>query len=236
MRAPNASRRLQPQAISANERLKQGWDGIFRSALGVAAIFHLLLFTFWPKATVELESLGRGSPAEMVHVGSAPEVRVPAPPEEVRIAAPQLPTVAPVEIDPLSEAAIPLPEIFDPALSEVISLVPTHANPDRWYDYEKFGPYLVHPRVRNEGEMRRFLERRYNPLLQVSGVTGVVMMSLWIDELGQVARAEISESSGVRALDRLAIQVSDLVRFSPALRLGQPVRVQVRMPIVFRST
>jgi TonB family protein len=106
---------------------------------------------------------------------------------------------------------------------------------EEFLDYESISAFVMAPQIRNTGEMRKYLERHYQPILEFTGATGVVQLHFWIDEKGSVARAEIASSSGSRSLDRLAIRVSRILRFAPAMRLGRPVRVLVRLPITFRE-
>lgn len=83
--------------------------------------------------------------------------------------------------------------------------------------------------------MRRFLERGYQPIYRYSGATGVVHVTFWINEGGLVERAEVLESSGSRSLDRLALRVSRVMRFRPAMMAGRPVRILVHIPFTFRA-
>ena len=237
MRTPHRHQQARGRRLSANERLKQGWNGSLALSLGAAVAFHLLLFAFWPETRIATEQFRRGNPATLVAVGSAPEVPVPRAPDEVRIERPSVPIVSEVALEPIADPAISLPDMYHPAMTDLLALVSVRQDsPDHWFDYEKFGPFLVYPRIRNETELRSHLQQRYTPLLRSTGASGVVMVAFWIDEDGSVKRTELAESSGYRSLDRLALQLSNLVRFSPALRMGQPVRVQVRLPIIFRET
>lgn len=222
---------------SANGRLKESWNLWLSGSLAVAALVHALIFAFWPDASIDGEAYRRGSPATILAIGTAPEARIPLPPADLRIRVPDIPIVASVEMETLEELAVSLPTFHEPSLSHRSALVPSSiVNPDRWLDYESFAPFLSYPRIRNEREMERFLSRHYEPLLQLTGASGVVHVAFWIDEGGEVWKAELAESSGFRVLDGLAMRLSGLLRFSPAMRLGQPVRVQVRVPIIFRET
>jgi|GEM_PF-3844563 len=221
----------------ANERFKDHWNACLAGSLIVAGILHAVLLLSWPETTIETEAFRSGSPATVLSMGAAPEVRIPSPPAELRVAPPRLPSMADIEVDIRSDVAVSLPMFEDPALADLAALVPTaRENPEHWLDYENFAPFVSYPRVRNEGEVQNFLERHYEPLLNLTGASGVVQVAFWIDEGGEVWKAEIAESSGYRSLDRLAMRLSNLLRFSPATRLGQPVRVHVRVPIIFRET
>ncbi|CAN5757268.1 hypothetical protein BH23GEM6_BH23GEM6_25820 [soil metagenome] len=225
------------QGKRANERFKAVWNRCLVGSMIVAAALHAVLLVSWPETTIDTEAFRRGSPATVLSMGAAPEVRVPSPPGDIRVSTPKLPAMADVEIELRSDVAVSLPMFDDPALSDLAALVPTaRENPEHWLDYENFAPFVSYPRVRNEGEVQHFLRRHYEPLLNLTGASGVVQVAFWIDEGGEVWKAEIAESSGYRSLDRLAMRLSNLLRFSPATRLGQPVRVHVRVPIIFRET
>jgi TonB family protein len=229
--------RSQAPAQRANERFKAGWNACLAGSLITAGFLHAVLLYTWPESTIEVEAFRSGSPTTMLSLGAAPEIRVPSAPSDVHVSAPKIPSMADVQIELRSEVAVSLPTFDDPALTDIAALVPTaHANPEHWLDYENFAPFVSYPRVRNEGEVQHFLQRHYEPLLNLTGASGVVQVAFWIDEGGEVWKAEIAESSGYRSLDRLAMRLSNLLRFSPATRLGQPVRVQVRVPIIFRET
>jgi TonB family protein len=222
---------------SANERLKESWNLWLYGSLAMAAVAHALVFAFWPDSVIDEEAYRRGSPATILAIGAAPEAPIPLPPADLRVRAPALPVIAPVEVETLPALAVSLPTFHEPSLTDRSALVPGPiVNPDRWLDYESFASYLSYPRIRNEREVERFLSRHYEPLLQLTGASGVVQVAFWIDEGGEVWRAELAESSGFRVLDSLAMRLSGLLRFSPAMRLGQPVRVQVRVPIIFRES
>jgi TonB family protein len=233
----SGGRHDQAPRTSANDRLKKSWNLWLYGSLAGAAMVHALVFTFWPVATIDQEAYRRGSPATILVVGAAPEVRTPLPPADLHISAPAIPIIAPVEVETLQTPVVSLPTFHEPVFAHRPAVVPgSIVNPDRWLDYESFAPYLSYPRIRNEQEVERFLSRHYEPLLQLTGASGVVQVAFWIDEGGEVWKAELAESSGFRVLDGLAMRLSGLLRFSPAMRLGQPVRVQVRVPITFRDT
>jgi TonB family protein len=233
--SPPDPRRME-RAHGANDRLKRGWNRWLAGSIALAAVIHVVVLVTWPERAVDERYIRSGSPVEALSLGAAPELRIPLAPAEIRIRVPQIPVVAEPEVELFGELSASLPHFEDPALADLAALIPhTRSNPDRWFDYENFAPYLSYPRIRNVAEVQRFLSRHYDSLLQLTGATGVVQIAFWIDEGGEVWRAEVAESSGYRSLDRLALRLSNLLRFAPATRLGQPVRVQVRVPIIFRD-
>jgi periplasmic protein TonB len=78
---------------------------------------------------------------------------------------------------------------------------------------------------------------RYPPALLQQGIEGRVLLRLYVDTAGYLMpdSTRIAESSGYPALDSAALAGSPALRFSPALRQGQPVAALFLQPIQFRS-
>src|SRR5690606_26618686 len=106
---------------------------------------------------------------------------------------------------------------------------------DEWASYERLSPRMVRPEILNRDEVRRFLERRYERIIRATGATGVAMLTFWIDEEGSPQRVELASSSGHEQLDEAALELSEVIRFTPAVHAGKPVRVKVDVPIRFQE-
>ena len=65
------------------------------------------------------------------------------------------------------------------------------------------------------------------------GIEGTVLLTVRVDAAGGVAGAEIRESSGAPALDRVALEAVLAWRFSPALREGEPVEDSLLLRVRF---
>ena len=77
------------------------------------------------------------------------------------------------------------------------------------------------------------MSRLYPPLLRGDGVGGVVRVYFFIGVDGEVTDRRIDESSGIPALDAVALEVGRVMEFKPA-QLGQcAVPVWVSLPITF---
>lgn len=222
--------------LSANERLKRGWNARLGVGMLAAVALHAGVLAFWPTMQVSFErqTLQSETP-RMLALQSAPEVRLPEAPDLGKVFKPVPPSLEELALDLAMDAEVPLPVLEDPALREAMVPVLNSPMDVEWVDYERFAPLLVRPEIRNRNEVQRYLQRHYTPILEFSGATGVVQVQFWIDERGAVHKAELATSSGRRVLDRLAMRLTSVLRFSPALRLGQPVRVQVVLPITFRA-
>jgi TonB family protein len=89
------------------------------------------------------------------------------------------------------------------------------------------------PNLLNRTEVQRALERSYPALLRDAGIGGTAVMWMLLDENGRVVDTQIKESSGQAALDKAALEVAPLMRFSPAKNRDQRVKVWVVVPLKF---
>ena len=223
---------------TANDRLKKSWDRYVWSATALGVVFHLFVFVYVPSIEVEVEPREAPAAAQLVRlVNVAQMLTTPVPPTS-SIPVPTIPQLAPLafmlDVEPVPEASAMLPDFGDFDLSGQ-ALVPPAPTAEEWLDYRHYAPYVVRPEIRNRTELKRFLERSYQPIYEYSGDTGVVQVSFWINEGGVVEKAEIAKSSGSRSLDRLALRLSRVLRFRPAMMAGRPVRILVHVPITFRA-
>ena len=96
-----------------------------------------------------------------------------------------------------------------------------------------FTPYTVQPDIKNRSEIARALEREYPPLLRDAGIGGTVQVWFFINEEGRVQRTQVNSSSGHKALDDAAINVANIIEFTPALNRDKRVPVWISLPITF---
>ncbi|HYW08437.1 MAG TPA: energy transducer TonB, partial [Longimicrobium sp.] len=90
------------------------------------------------------------------------------------------------------------------------------------------------PKLRNDDDIRRMLERGYPIFLRDAGVGGTVMLQLVIDSDGRVEEDRIEVvSSDHELFTEAALRVAPRLRFRPARLGGQRVRVLARMPLTF---
>lgn len=92
---------------------------------------------------------------------------------------------------------------------------------------------LTPPTMLDRERARGLLQDAYPAYLQRRGVGGVVWMRVWVDSGGMASLASVSRSSGVRELDRAALQVAPLLRFEPAHRSGAPVPTWIEFSVLF---
>lgn len=76
----------------------------------------------------------------------------------------------------------------------------------------------------------------YPPDLYEAGVSGTVVLRLFVDENGTVIAdsARIEETSGHPGLDSAAIRAAPRLRYAPALKGGKAIAAPFRQPIHFR--
>ena len=91
------------------------------------------------------------------------------------------------------------------------------------------------PAILNRPHVEQALQRNYPAILRDSGIGGTVMLWLLIDETGRVTEAQIKESSGHEALDKAAMKVGEVIRFSAGMNRENRVKVWVALPVVFRT-
>jgi TonB family protein len=218
------------------ERLKSGWNRVVLGSILSAILIHAGVFHFWPHTEIPGRFRQANAPTHLLSVASMASHELPPPPGAIPV--PSLPTVeAPTfAFDDLATEEMDglLPEFFE-RLAINLDLPPLPSENPEFARYVHFAPSMVQPRIANIQDVKQFLRRHYRPILDATGITGSVKVNFWIDEGGEVQRADIMETSGSEALDRLAMELSEIVRFTPARARNTPVAVQVLIPIVFET-
>ena len=76
----------------------------------------------------------------------------------------------------------------------------------------------------------------YPPALYAQGVSGRVVLRLYVDAAGALVAdsTRVEEGSGVPALDSAALAAAPRLRFAPALRDGRPAAAPFLQPFDFR--
>lgn len=102
-------------------------------------------------------------------------------------------------------------------------------------DFQPFQVEYTLPALLNTADVKALIKERYPQELAARGVAGESVLRLWLDEEGRVVRGVLSASCGHPALDTLALEVAEAMRFRPARNRDQAVRVIVRIPVVFTA-
>ncbi len=214
--------------LTANDRFKRSFGSWFWGSLILATLLHFALFAYWPDMTAADVSY---SAPELEAIELPPEIEIPPPPQA--ISRPATPVIAAADISeditiaPTTFAENPVNELPPPPADEVtetdISAAPV------------FTPYTVRPDIKNRDAIARALEREYPPLLRDAGIGGTVLVWFFIDERGAVQRTVVNQTSGHKALDDAALNVANIIQFTPALNRDKQVPVWISLPITFTT-
>lgn len=209
---------------TANDRFKRGFNDWFWLALILATVLHAALFIASP--TFGTDDY-RFSASELESVELPDEIEIPPPPEAIQRPATPVISDATIEEDitiaPTTFEDNPIEDLPPPPSGESqdLAAAPT------------FTPMTVRPGLQNQGEVARALQRYYPPMLRDAGVGGTVKVWFFIDENGRVQDTRINTSSGYDQFDQAALQVADLMEFSPAYNRDERVPVWVSLDIKF---
>jgi len=127
-----------------------------------------------------------------------------------------------------TQAARPAPAAADvPAPAKEEAPRPSAAEPT-------FTPYTVAPSILNRAEVIHAFADACTPRVRCAGISGTVKVWFFINARGTVDAVRLDRSSGHPELDRAALEVARVYRFSPALNRDQRVPVWVTFPITFQ--
>ena len=147
--------------------------------------------------------------------------------QEDRTPLPELPQIAPQLIAPTPLPLMEPPEVElaeEPARSNAITMLPASAPAvsfaGRTVSIDDVG-YVKAPRPRYPAESRRRAEH------------GLVLLLVFIDESGRVARVDVQSSSGHPRLDAAARDAVEHALFKPYLENGIARAVMATIPIEF---
>jgi TonB family protein len=80
-----------------------------------------------------------------------------------------------------------------------------------------FTPFSVRPTIKNRDQVVAALKREYAALREDPGIGGTAEVWFFINEEPRVQEVRLNRSSGHRARDAAAIEVADVIEFTPAL-------------------
>ena len=213
--------------LTANDRFKRSFGSWFWGSMIVATVAHFAIFFFFPELTAEDVSVVSD---QLEAIELPPEIEIPPPPEA--IARPATPVITSAEID---EDITIAPTTFEDNPVEDLPPPPDEVTTTDISAAPTFTPYTVRPDIKNRTAVARALEREYPPLLRDAGIGGTVQVWFFIDEDGAVVNTQVNESSGHKALDDAAIQVAEIIEFTPALNRDKRVPVWISLPITFTT-
>jgi periplasmic protein TonB len=91
------------------------------------------------------------------------------------------------------------------------------------------------PELVNSNEVTREVARLYPRRLRDRGLGGRVVLDLTVDSGGDVINASVAQTSGHRELDRAALRVARMMRFTPPTAGSQPVSTRMNIPLSFAT-
>ncbi len=215
---------------TAHDRLKRSSKRVFAEALLLATVIHFLVLTFAPPLVAPDVSFGV---VELSMVDLPPEIHIPPPPQTIaRPAAPVITasaevsediTIAPTTFDAQPASALPPPPAAKAGDEEVLSRAPV------------FTPYTVAPTLRNREEVGTQLVKLYPPLLRDAGIGGTVLVWFFIDVEGKVQRTLVHTPSSYEGFNEVALEIAEIMQFTPARNRDKLVPVWVAIPITFTT-
>lgn len=209
----------------SNCHFKQRWSSYVSIGVLAAVALHFAGLKAFPEVKGEDYSGDDAEEQKLVEV--PPTVEVPPPPE--RVARPAEPRVSTTDVRP--DATISPTEMDEdpprPDMPPPPSTRSTHG------DRPSFIPRDVDPRLQNEAELQELLEEHYPPAMAEAGIGGRVMLWVFVDENGDVAKLQVKQSSGYDRLDDAARKVARQMDFEPAQAQEDAIGVWVSQAIRF---
>lgn len=201
--------------ITAEQRLKNDYPRLFRTALLWALAIHAVAFLFMPEFKPQPYRLREKPAVEAIDIPDQFEIP-PPPKEEVK---PQVPT----EIAPSDEASEE--ETIAATTFEVDAPPELPPAPQRPQFFTAFDepPQVI-----------RQVPPEYPELARQSETEGVVLVQIGVNEFGDVIEATVVQ--GVPMLNQAAIEAVMKWKFKPAKQRDVPVPVRIVIPIRFTLT
>jgi len=210
--------------VTANERFKTSSEDWMVMGVVAAVVAHFALFALFPTLNAEDVDF-TADEIEMVEL--PPEVKIPPPPEQ--IARPATPRVAAAALD--EDITIARTD-FESNPIENLPPPPAGARPS---DVPSYIPRDVEPRLTNSSRIQRLLTQRYPSMLREAGISGSVVLYVFVDEQGAPTKAQVQTSSGYAQFDAAAESIADDMEFSPAMNRDKPVGVWILQRIDFNT-
>lgn len=205
--------------------LRRIYKRIFEISLIIALLVMIVAFKFFPdlgKSDAILEGQQELFTVEDIQQ-TKQENRPPPPPK------PPIPIEAPSE-DVLEDIEIASTEIDFTATIEA----PPPPKEEKKIEEEPTYFVAVEEMPEPIGGMQAIQSKiRYPEIAKRAGVEGRVYVLAFVDENGDVTKAEILKGLGA-GLDEEALNAVKKTKFKPGKQRGKPVRVQVSIPILFK--
>lgn len=234
--------------------LLQVYQKNFKKGLLYAVLFHItggLAWLYWPVLFGNGEVAVRLSPyTEALDLQfNVPDIAPSGPtlliPEETPAPPDLLGDIIPVP-DPLDDDSLMVEmEITEPALiTQTVNASAVGAPSGSDISAGGRGSGIASPappsRSNRDGaayderpRVLRQVEPAYPPLAKLTGIEGLVVLSVLIDETGRLQEVQVVKSLGNTGCDQAAVTAAKQWTFAPAIRQGNPVAARVTLPVLF---
>ena len=206
--------------------LKLKYKRVFEVSLIISLSILIAAFKFFPKFEQEVVALE--GPQELVQVEEVEHTKqenLPPPPPK-----PPVPIEAPSE-DVLDDIEIEETEID---LEAEIEAPPPPMEEEKEEEAEPVFFVAVENQPEPIGGIAGIQSRIVYPeIAKRAGVQGRVFIKAFVDEKGNVVKAEVLKGIGA-GCDEAAVDAVLKTKFKPGRQRGKAVKVQVSIPVVFR--
>ena len=194
-----------------NKRFKSRYSKFFIGGVVLSVLFHFVLIIYTPEFSIAKVRVTEDV-FEVVDI--PPEIVIPPPPAQVSKPA------VPVEAEEEPEEEITIADTTPEANIPIAP--PVEEGPT-------FTPYDTPPQPIPET-----IKVEYPELLKKAGISGRVILWLYLDDTGKVEKVQVNISSGNEMLDKLAVDAMKKARFKPGLQRDVPVPVWIQFPVSFK--
>jgi periplasmic protein TonB len=218
-------RLTKPEIVTANDRLKDSFNGLAGASIALAALIHFLAIAFWPSIDIEDFSF---STRELLAIEVPPQLEIPPPPAD--IPRPQVPIVSTnvdirqdITIQEVTFASNPVGNLPPPPTPKDVSLEEQPA----------FTPRTIEPKLgaNQRTALQRYMERHYPRALLDAGIGARAVLWVYINTEGEVRNTRVVQTSGHQEFDEIAQAAVRTVTFTPAWNLDTRVPVWIQLPL-----
>jgi len=206
--------------------LKKKYTRVFETSLIIVLVLLIAAFKYFPR--IQGQKLKVQGPQELVDVEDIVNTK--------QETAPPPPPKPPIPIEAPSDEVLDDVEIEDTELDENAQ-VNTPPPPPPKVEEEEAAPQFfvaVEEMPKPIGGIAAIQKRIVYPeIAKRAGVQGRVFIKAFVDENGNVVKAEVIKGIGA-GCDEAAIKAVMATKFKPGKQRGKPVKVQVSIPILFK--
>lgn len=207
--------------------MRSKYKRTFEMAVIIALAFMIVAFKFWPDMTAQ--EVEFDAPQELFNVEDIQQTK-----QENR---PPPPPKPPIPIEAPSDNVLDDIEIADTEIDEqaVVEAPPPPKEETRTV-VEEEPQYFVAVEEMPEpiGGIGAIQSKIVYPeIAKRAGVEGKVFIKAFVNESGEVTKAEVVKGIGA-GCDEAAMEAVKQTKFKPGKQRGKPVKVQVAIPVVFR--